>query len=151
MAAPVWATPKIIQMAAKGRAERLEREAVAMKNARDVNKVSWSLRKVPGGYDGTIWLPAGKFGAIPATAFAPIRAPGLPGKQAAKSSAIAAAAGMAEQIATNPLLSAVMPPGTSAAIKGIGLVAKHGPDIIGKAGGLIGKGAKRLASALKFW
>lgn len=121
-----------------------------MKQAKKMNKVRWSLRRVPGGYDGTVWLPAGRFGMIPVTAHA--RGPRRGRKAtASKAKAIRSAAGLAEKVLENPFLSTLMPPGTHAAVKGIKMISKYGPSAVAKSGKLIGKGAKRLLSALKFW
>ncbi len=70
-----------------------------------------------------------------------------------KAGAIQNAAQGALAIANNPLLQAVLPPGTGTAVKAVGLLAKAAKS--GQAGKLLGKlkgpGAKRLAKALKFW
>lgn len=120
--------------------------------ARQVQKVRWAIRKVRGGWDGTILIPAGRNGLLPVTVFqkGPRR-----GKRAtkAKASAISSAAKLASRIADNPVLRAALPPGTSAAIKGIGMLARYtGAGAFAKGmGKLIGKGASRLVKALKFW
>jgi len=114
--------------------------------------IQWSLRKLPGGdYAGLITLvptaplpsghPAGK----------PIR---LIAKSKTKAGALAKAAAVAEKMAKNPLLAAVLPPGTGAAISAVSKLSQSAAA--GKlekvAKKYVGKGAKRLFKALKsFW
>ena len=63
------------------------------------------------------------------------------------------AAALAQSIAKNPIFQALAPPGSAAAVKAIGLLARGV-----KAGNIdkvikkfAGKGAKRLIKRLKFW
>lgn len=67
-----------------------------------------------------------------------------------KEGALAKAADIASSIANNPIVSAVLPPGSGLAVKAVSGLAKaaasgHLEDVATK---LIGPGAKRLASAL---
>jgi hypothetical protein len=67
--------------------------------------------------------------------------------------ALAGAAVLAAKVAQDPLLAAVMPPGTGAAIKATAMLAKAAH--VGKLGevmkGLKGDGARRIASKLISW
>jgi hypothetical protein len=58
------------------------------------------------------------------------------------------AASIASSIANNPVLSAVLPPGTGAALKAINDVANH-PHPAKAAAQFGGPGGKRLAAAIK--
>ncbi len=110
-----------------------------------VQRVRWTLRRMPGGdYEGEIYLPMiGQNGAC-----LPVRARGK-----TKADALNNAAGIAQQIASSPVLQAVLPPGASNAIGAVKMLSKFAK--VGKLdkamGKLVGKGAKRLAKALKFW
>lgn len=129
-------------------------------------RVSWRVRKVGDGWEGTVLLPASLrqcVRAIPAPTrdHRAVRArvaravPSARMKASAaapdKASALMQAAGMAERIMSNPLVQSAMPPGTGAAVRGIGIAAKLAKDgrvqDIGKA--IAGPGAKRLVGALK--
>jgi len=114
--------------------------------------IQWSLKKLPTGD----W--AGMITMVPTGRFSPTHPAGKPIRMVARSKtkagALAKAAGVAEMIAKNPLLSSVLPPGSSAALLAISAIAK------GAAAGKLskvakkfgGKGAKRLFKALKkFW
>jgi len=114
--------------------------------------IQWSLRKLPtGDWAGMITMvPAG---AISAThpAGKPVR---LVATSRTKAGALAKAASVAQMLANNPLLSSVLPPGSSAAIKAIAALSKSAAagklERAAKKYG--GKGAKRLVKALKrFW
>ena len=131
--------------------------------------VRWKLRKVADGYEGMIILPlplaAGVRAGMPLTLSQHVQAmrPALTqkpiavkakGKSAA--GALASAAGMAMNLAENPLLQAVMPPGTAAAVATIKAIAasEAGGKILEVADKLIGPGGKRLKKTLKklkFW
>jgi len=70
-----------------------------------------------------------------------------------KAGAVQDAASIASKLASNPILAAMLPPGTAAAVavteklmKAVGL---GNLDSVAK--NLVGKGAKRLAKKLKFW
>ncbi len=66
-----------------------------------------------------------------------------------KADALASAAALAQRLANNPLLAAAMPPGTAAAVAAMSKIATSAAA--GKVTKVVGKGAKRLAKALKFW
>gem|GEM_PF-4890002 len=97
-----------------------------------------------GDFEGEIYLPLmGQNGAC-----LPVRARGR-----TKADALSNAAGIAGQIASSPVLQAVLPPGASNAIGAVKMLSKYAK--VGKLdkalGKIAGKGAKRLAKALKFW
>ena len=110
-----------------------------------IQRVRWTLRRMPGGdFEGEIYLPLiGQNGAC-----MPVKARGK-----TKADALHNAAGIAEQIASSPVLQAVLPPGASNAIGAVKMLSKYAK--LGKldkaVGRLAGKGAKRLVKALKFW
>jgi hypothetical protein len=68
-----------------------------------------------------------------------------------KASALASAASVAKQIANNPYLSAVLPPGTGAAISAVEYLSKSAAagKLEKAAKKVVGKGAKRLYKSLK--
>jgi len=70
-----------------------------------------------------------------------------------KAGALAHAAGIAQRIASNPLLQAALPPGSAQAIKAIDYLSKSAAagKLASASKKIVGKGAKRLAKALKFW
>lgn len=125
--------------------------------------VRWKLRKTPAGYEGMVILPASLTaaaarGQLPGRAAERVRAlhPSMRDKPIAvkatatsAAGALAKAAGIAQKLAGNPLLQAIMPPGTGAAVSTIAKLAKS--KAAGKVMKVIGPGAKRLAKALKFW
>jgi hypothetical protein len=103
--------------------------------------VNFRIRRKGSGWQGIVELPVG-------TALIPVTA-----TSKSKRKALAKAAGLAGKIAESPILKAVLPPGSAAAIKATRLIAKYA-----KAGKLAkamkkltGKGAKRLLKKLKFW
>lgn len=113
----------------------------------------YKIRQIrPGEWQALVGTQAQGAAAIPG---GPIVGPGKPLAVASKgkspSSALAKAAGAAKTIASNPILSAVLPPGTGAAISAVEALAKAAP--LGKmksvARTITGPGAKRLAKALK--
>ena len=115
--------------------------------------IHWAARQLPTGeWEGMI-------------AFAPQQALSIPGKPGAfkagkpiklkakakdKASALASAASVAKQVANNPYLSAVLPPGTGAAITAVSYLAKSAAagKLEDAAKKVVGKGAERLKSAL---
>ena len=106
-------------------------------------KLKWKMTRIPGGYRGTIALPDGAGGWLKAgTAVAKT-----------KGQAISKAASLAARLAADPTLREMLPPGTTKAIKvalALGKAAKAG-KLAKKLSKVTGKGAKRLAKALKFW
>lgn len=110
------------------------------------------MRKLPtGDWAGMITMVP--TGAISAThpAGKPIR---LVATSKTKAGALAKAAGVAAMIANNPLLSAVLPPGSGVALKAIARLSKSAAagKLEKAAKKYAGKGAKRLVKALKkFW
>ena len=120
-------------------------------------KINFRVRRDGPLWTGEIQLPIGP-GAL-----APTALPGLPmgirpttgqsiavtAKGSSKSDALHKAAGIAEQIASNPLVQAALPPGAGAAVSALKLLGKSGAAEGMKK--LVGDGAKRIASALKFW
>ena len=107
-------------------------------------KIKWKLkRRGPDKWVGTIVMPT----------MGPGRGLAVSSAAGSKAQALAQAAGIASQIANNPLLQAALPPGTGLAVKAMGKLASSAAA--GKAGKVLkkltGKGAKRLVKALKFW
>lgn len=90
---------------------------------------------------GAVTMPTDTGGVITATA-----------KGADKGSALHAAALLAERIATDPIMSAILPPGTGAALaatKQLAAAARIGlPALKGVWSSIRGKGKKRVARAL---
>jgi hypothetical protein len=127
------------------------------------SRVDWKIRRTgEGSYEGWIILPVGMaqikqaVTAPPGTPL-PTATTAIPKPIAIKASsstsaanALKAAAGVASSIVSNPLVSAIMPPGTGIAVKGIEMLSKSAAagKLADAAGKLIGPGAKRLASAL---
>ncbi len=110
-------------------------------------KIKWKLtRRGPDKWVGLIVLPSSGAGYGRGLN---VRGPAA----TTKAGALAQAAGIANQIANNPLLAAAFPPGTGVAVKAISKLAIAAAK--GKAGKILkkltGKGAKRLVKALKFW
>jgi hypothetical protein len=109
-------------------------------------KIRWYV--VPrkgGGFRGKIFIPLGPSLTLP-----------VPGNGDTRRDALANAAGLAEQIASNPLLRAALPPGSGAAIEATKYLAKAAGagKLAKKMKNLVGPGAKRVAktlSKLKFW
>ena len=98
-------------------------------------RVTWKLRPAAGGgYEGEIIIP------MPVSA-APVK---VSTRGANKQQAIQRAAAAANSIVSNPLLSAVLPPGTGVAVKAITSLAAD-PSAITR---FAGPGAKRLVKAL---
>jgi len=103
-------------------------------------KIQFRVVKAAGGYAGTITLPIGAAGAVTASALAPT-----------KQAALQTAAGLASKLLESPLLAAIMPPGTGAAVKATQLIASKGPAALKL---ITGPGADRVVSTLKklkFW
>lgn len=98
-------------------------------------RVTWKLRRAGDGFEGEIILPA------------PVAPVAISTKGRNKQEAIARAASVAKSIATNPILSAVLPPGTPLAVEAISQLAKSPTAQTLKK--FAGPGAKRLVSALK--
>lgn len=109
--------------------------------AKKSRKLSFRVRRVPGGYQGMVVLPVG-------VATIPITAKGKTPQQALKR-----ASGLADKLMNSDILQAALPPQARLAVKAVKMLSKHASA--GKlAKGLkkiTGKGAKRLAKALKFW
>jgi len=63
------------------------------------------------------------------------------------------AAALAQSMLKNPLFAAVAPPGSAAAVKALGLLARgfQSGDVQKVLKKFSGKGAKRLIKKLKFW
>jgi len=117
---------------------------MAKKKARALR---WKVYKTYYGWRGVLYLPYGT-----GTQMLKVTSPARKGKKG-KAQAIKDAAGIASQIASNPLLQAALPPGTGIAVKAVGKLADAA--LKGKAGAVLkkltGAGAKRLAKSLKFW
>lgn len=110
-------------------------------------KLKWEMRKLRGGgYAGIIMLPTGRAGRRK-------RILRIQATSKSKSSALLKAAGIAASIAENPIMQAVLPPGSSKAIRAVAKLAAAAK--LGKLEKTLlkysGKGAKRLAKKLKFW
>lgn len=98
-------------------------------------RVKWNLRpSAGGGYEGEIVIP------MPVSA-APVK---VSTRGRSKQQALQRAAAAANSIVSNPLLSAVLPPGTGVAVKAITSLATD-PAAITR---FAGPGAKRLVKAL---
>jgi len=130
-----------------------------------MSQIRWTTRRTGNGsYEGTIILPT-SFSQI-------VRAPGnehvrarrpdllrrtkpiaVTARGPSKAHALAQAASVASRIANNPLLQAALPPGSSQAIKAIDYLSKSAAagKLASASKKIVGKGAKRLAKALKFW
>ena len=103
--------------------------------AMDVPTPTWKWKRVGGTWVGTVTIPfPGRTVAISTT-----------GRK--RVDALLAAATAAKAIASNPLLSAVLPPGTPLAIEAITRIAKSPTAKTLRR--FAGPGAKRLASALR--
>lgn len=104
-------------------------------------KVKWTMKKLPDGrWSGTVQLPL-NFGMTPVR----VKATSSDG-----AAAVRKAASLASKVAENPLLAAIMPPGTPNAIKAIDAIADKGPAVLKK---FAGPGVKRVKKALSklFW
>lgn len=105
-------------------------------------KIAWNIKPIRGGYCATIITPDGRGGAMT-----------IKQRGKTKTDAILKAAGIAARIAGNPIMSAILPPGSAKAIMVAGKLAAavklgKGAKFLKK---LTGKGAKRLVKKLKFW
>lgn len=102
--------------------------------------IKFSLKRQSDGlWVGELVIPVGPPGATRGQAIA------ITAADAKKPDALKKAAGVAEQILANPIIQAALPPGTGAAISAVKTLASGGTVRA------VGEGAKRLASALKFW
>jgi len=118
--------------------------------------IQWTMKKLPqGGYAGMITIVpiADGRGAMARTVRRgkPIK---LMATSKTKAGALAKASAFANKLAKNPLLSAVLPPGTGVALKAISFLSKSAAagKLESAAKYVTGKGAKRLFNALKsFW
>lgn len=106
--------------------------------------VRWSLRRTPTGYDGLVTIPSGAI-PLPSGAVRPAGPIAVKARGGSPAQAIAQAADLADKLVGNPVIAAVMPPGTRAAVQATKLIAKHGPAALKK---LTGPGAQRLANVL---
>lgn len=114
--------------------------------------IRWTIRTLPSGdKEGMVTLyPTA---ALPSghPAGAPIR---FRATSKTKAGALAKAASVAQMIAANPLMAAVLPPGTGSALKAVVALSKSAAagKLRKAAKKYSGKGAKRLIKALKkFW
>jgi hypothetical protein len=136
-----------------------------MMSSNSSNSVRWSIRRHAEGrggdvvYTGEILLPGNWQGIIPGAPrgqsylqvqSAPVGsplAPSTPGQ------ALSQAGSLASKILSNPILQAALPPGAGMATAAIQYLAES--DTVGNlanaAKDIVGEGAKRIASALKFW
>lgn len=120
--------------------------------------IRWHMRKLPNGeFEGMITLVPTQ--TIPGAAY------GMPGKltkgkpvklvaqSASKAGALAKASSVADQLLNNPIVAAALPPGSGQAVKAIKYLSKaaNAGKLASAAKNVVGNGAKRLASALKFW
>ena len=103
-------------------------------------KIRWQLRRSGDGWTGVIDVPIDGAGAV---ARVVARGPD-------KAQALAKAASIADQITSNPVLAAVLPPQAAIALKATKALAKSAA--VGKladaARSLAGPGVKRLSKAL---
>ncbi len=116
--------------------------------------IKWAMRRHPDGtYTGEIYVPIMQMGGGIKYLKTMSAQPGSPAAPTSKGAALSQAAGLAQKIIGNPLLQAALPPGTGVAVQAIKKLADS--EAVGKlasaAKDIVGKGAKRLASALKFW
>lgn len=107
--------------------------------------ITWSLRRTaPDQWTGTLVLPYDPR-VIPGGAATAIQAKG-----ADKATALGKAAVLAKQITGNPLVAAILPPGTPAAVEAISALSKSAA--VGKleeaAKNFVGPGIERLGKAL---
>lgn len=141
-------------------------------------RVQWKLRRVGDGYEGMVILPASlrdvvKRAPLPdltrvpaqrATVVRdyrkararvakrqPTRKMRATGKSNTPGGALAQAAAGANRLLSNPLVQAAMPPGTAAAVKGLGIAASFAQSgkLQDAAKFIKGPGAKRLFGAIK--
>ena len=101
-------------------------------------------RLAPDLWEGTLVVPTGKYRQVH-----------VKGVGAKKSDAIARAGEMAQAIAKNPVLAAVLPPGSGVAVKAATEIARavasgKASAVAGVLGTYTGDGAKRLAKWLHF-
>jgi hypothetical protein len=83
--------------------------------------VKWKLRRIGGGWAGTITLPVGPC-SVKAT-----------GRGPTKATALSRASGLAEKVLNDPLLQAAMPPQAALALRGVkqlSSVAKQGQGAV---------------------
>ena len=112
--------------------------------------VQWRARKLPdGSWEGMVsFVPIANAGKFRAGKIVKLSA-----KASTQAKALKKASSVADMITSNPILKAALPPGSGVAIKAIKHLSKAA--IKGKlkkaAKKIVGKGAKRLAKALKFW
>lgn len=95
----------------------------------------WKLRRIADGWEGSIRFPVGD---LPMSV-------GAEGRT--QREAIARAAIAAKQIAESPVMRALLPPGTTAALSAIEQLAKS-PNVRATLERFAGPGARRLARAL---
>jgi len=98
--------------------------------------IRWQIVRLPDGYAGKIIVPANGMmnpaTGKPASAIT-VRGPKVlvpsmaskAAKGAAKSAALASAASLAGQLANNPVVQALLPPGVGPALKGITAIANN--------------------------
>jgi hypothetical protein len=114
-----------------------------------MSHIAFKMRRTPEGFDGMIVVPHGVCRLPTGEA--------MPGPLAVKASsksptnALAKAANVADALASNPVLAAVMPPGTAVALKATKFLANSAAA--GKLGSALkkvsGPGAARLIGAFK--
>ena len=99
----------------------------------------WTIKRNPrgGGFIATIEFDAGPPAHVGAAG-------------SSERQALARAAVLARQLTESPVFAAVAPPGTAAAIRAIHALATS-KDVRATLERYTGRGARRLARALKFW
>ncbi len=120
--------------------------------------IKWNMRRHPDGtFTGEVYVPIEQLrGGMKYLKTSSIL-PGSPGyaqlAPRSKGEALSQAAGLAQQIMSNPIVQAALPPGAGLAVEAIKRLADS--EAVGKlaseAKNIVGKGAKRLFGALKFW
>ena len=114
--------------------------------------IHWKMTKLPqGGYEGMITLVPQR--AVPG-GFLPGKKIKLVARGRSKASALAKASSVAQTLLKNPILADALPPQAATAIKAITFLSKNSAagKLKSAATKVVGKGAKRLFSALKsFW
>jgi len=106
--------------------------------------ITFSVKRAKDGlWTGQVVMPVGPAGATRGQAVT------VATKAKSKSDALAKAAGLAQQIASNPIVQAALPPGAGPAVQALKMLGQSGAAEGMKK--LVGAGAKRIAKALKFW
>jgi len=120
--------------------------------------IKWAMRQHPDkSWTGELYVPLEQMfgparGQMKYAKFSSAQ-PGSPLAPKSKAEALQQASSLASKILGNPLLQAALPPGAGVAVSAINYLADSAVagDLASAAKNVVGKGAKRLAKALKFW